>query len=321
MNISVARLPQDLDDSACRDFIDNAPLTAWMPALKQLQRQFKLPDSAWTRISMGANALFGLGDSIVKLVPPNWRRQGDKEILVTPLLEGRLSLHTPQLIAGGEIDSWVFVITSRLQGTLLADVWPSLSVVQKRSIMVQTGEVLRELRTVPFADDIAIRVNWPSYIEGLITDCLARHERRKMPASLLEQVIPYIEAAGNFTEPADARFIHMDFHQWNLMAKEIRGQWRLVGLLDYGDAVVGNSDRFELLTPMIFMAQGNPELLKSLIDAYGAIGSVSAATLQRQLTATMLIRPDSDVTFCMQQVPVTGPRDTWQQIGAQMFPL
>jgi len=34
-----------------------------------------------------------------------------------------------------------------------------------------------------------------------------------------------------------------------------------------------------------------------------------------------LIRPDSDLGFCMQQVPISGPRDTWEQIALQMFPL
>jgi hygromycin-B 7''-O-kinase len=154
-------LPQNLDNAACRDFIDHAPLTAWLPVLKHLQREFQLPDGAWEKIPKGANALFGLGDDVVvKLVPPNWRRQGDKEILVAPLLEGKLSLPTPRLIGGGEIDNWVFVISTRLSGTSLADVWPSLELEQKRAIMIQTGQVLREFRTVSFDSDIAIKVDW-----------------------------------------------------------------------------------------------------------------------------------------------------------------
>jgi len=321
MKIEVGCLPQTLDNAACNDFIASAPLAAWMPALAQLQREFDLPNAPWEKIAKGSNALFALGDSvIVKLVPPNWRRQGDKELLVTPMLEGRLSLRTPKLIGGGEIDNWVFVISTRLSGTSLADIWPSLPHEQKRSIMAQTGEVLREFRAVPFAEDIAIRVNWPSYLDALISSCIARHQRRNMPADLVAQVLPYIEAAGDFTAPGEARFIHMDFHPWNLMAKEVAGQWRLDGLLDFGDAIVGNSDHFELLTPMMFMAQGDPVLAKALLQSYG-MNEIDGPALQDQLTATMLIRPDSDVTFCMEQVPVTAPRENWQQIAAQMFPV
>jgi hygromycin-B 7''-O-kinase len=315
-------LPQGLDNAACRDFIDHAPLTTWLPVLKHLQQEFQLPDDSWERIPKGANALFGLGDEvIVKMVPLNWRRQGDKEILVAPLVEGKLSLHTPRLIGSGEIDNWICVISSRLNGTVLADVWPSLDIEQKKSIMIQTGQVMREFRTVTFDENIAIKVDWSSYIADLISGCLARHQRRMMPKSLLDQVLPYIEAAGDFAQPAEPRFIHMDIHPWNLMAKQEEGHWRLDGLLDFGDAIVGNSDRFELLTPMIFMAQGNPLLLKSLLESYGASGEINPSTLQRQLTACMLIRPDSDVTFCMQQVPTSGSRDTWQQIATQMFPM
>ncbi len=322
MTITLNCLPQNLDNPACNDFIANTPLTAWMPVLKYLQQAFDLPAEPWEKIPLGANALFGLGEGvIVKLVPPNWRRQGDKEILVAPLLEGKLSLQTPRLIASGEIDHWVFVIFSRLQGTLLADIWPSLDIEQKRSIMLQTGQLVRELGSVEFDADIAIKVDWPNYIHKLINDCIARHQRRKMPETLLTQVMPYIEAAGDFAKAGDLRFIHMDIHPWNLMAKQEQGQWRLTGLLDFGDAIVGNSDRLEILTPMIFMAQGNTLLLQALLQSYGEMTDISAAELQRQLTAYMLIRPDCDVTFCMQQVPADGPRNSWEQVAAQMFPL
>ena len=315
-------LPQNLNNPACNDFIANTPLADWMQVLEHLQQTFDLPPGTWEKIPLGANALFGLGDEvIVKLVPPNWRRQGDKEILVAPLLDGKLSVQTPSLIASGEIDHWVFVIFSRLQGTLLADIWPSLDLEQKQSIMVQTGQLLRELRHVQFDADIAIRVDWPAYIQELIAACMARHQRRKMPKGLLAQVMPYLEAAGDFASAGDPRFIHMDIHPWNLMAKQEQDVWKLSGLLDFGDAIVGNSDRLEILTPMIFMAQGNALLLKSLLHAYGEIGDINATDLQRQLTAYMLIRPDSDVTFCMQQVPAIGQRDTWERVAEQMFPV
>lgn len=322
MKIFLDCLPQGLTNAACNDFIKIAPLASWLPVLRHLQQAFGLPDGAWEKIPQGANALFGLGDSvIVKLVPPNWRRQGDKEIIIAPLLDGKLSLQTPSLIGSGEIDNWIFVISTRLSGVLLADLWPSLALEQKRRIMVQTGQVLRELRTITFDENIAIKVDWPSYLQDLRAGCLARHERSKMPAALLAQVLPYIEAAGDFAKPGELRFIHMDIHPWNLMAHQEEGAWKLSGMLDFGDAIVGASDRFELLTPMIFMAQGDPVLLKALLLSYGAIDDISAAVLQHQLAACMLIRPDSDVMFCMAQVPVTGPRDSWEQIAAQMFPV
>ncbi|MES2317065.1 MAG: aminoglycoside 3'-phosphotransferase/choline kinase family protein [Pseudomonadota bacterium] len=322
MNLILNCLPQGLDNNACNEFIADAPLTAWLPVLQHLQREFDLPEGAWSKIPKGSNALFGLGDDlVVKLVPPNWRRQGDKEILVSPLLEGKLSLQTPRLLGSGEIDSWVFAISTRLGGTSLADVWPSLDNEQKRSIMVQTGQVLREMRDITVDQNIAIKVDWPAYINDLIGGCLPRHRRRKMHAGLLGQVMPYIESAGDFVKPGESRFIHMDVHPWNLMAEQDGGRWRLSGLLDFGDAIVGNNDRFELLTPLIFMAQGNPLLVQSLLESYGGVDDVNPSTLQRQLGACMLIRPDSDLTFCMQQVPLKGARDNWEQVAAQMFPM
>ncbi len=322
MKLSIACLPEHPSIAQSCELIENAPLNHWMPVLNHLQQAFRLPGDRWKRIPEGANALFQFGDeAIVKLVPPNWRQQGEKERIVAPLLEGKLSLQTPRFIGGGVIDNWVFVISSRLPGSSLADVWPLLDADQKHSIMRQVGTLLRELRSVAFDADIAIRVEWRHYIATLISECLARHRRNAMPAHLAAQVMPYIEAAGDFAPPAQPRFIHMDIHPWNLMAHHDQGHWTLSGLLDFGDAIVGNCDLFELLTPLIFMAQGDPILVKTLLDAYGLLDDYAAATLRRQLMATALIRPDSDIGFCMQQVPSSGPRDTWEQIALQMFPL
>ncbi|KLD77211.1 hypothetical protein FZ025_02920 [Xanthomonas hyacinthi] len=111
-----------------------------MPVLNQLRQTFRLPGDQWTRLPEGANALFQLGgEVIVKLAPPNWRRQGEKERIVAPLLHGKLSLETPRFIGGGVVDNWAFVISSRLHGTSLAGLWPSLEIGQKQSIMRQVG--------------------------------------------------------------------------------------------------------------------------------------------------------------------------------------
>ncbi|MEB0139410.1 MULTISPECIES: aminoglycoside 3'-phosphotransferase/choline kinase family protein [unclassified Undibacterium] len=322
MNISLNCLPQGLDNAACSDFIARTPLPAWLPVLSYVQQQFQLPQGQWEKIAQASNALFCLNDDvIIKLVPPNWRRQGEKEILFAPMLEGKLSLRTPSLIGSAEIDNWLCVISPRLEGVLLADVWPTMELEQKRLIMQQTGQVMRELRALPVDENSAIKPAWPAYLDDLLASCLARHRRNKMPAGLLAQVLPYIERSGGFGQAGALRLIHMDIHPGNLMAKPEDGRWRLDGLLDFGDSIIGNTDRFELLTPMIFMAQGNRLLLKTLIEAYGGLGALSVPELQRQLTAYMLIRPDCDVMFCLQQVPASAARDTWEQIAAQVFPI
>lgn len=322
MNISIHCLPEQPSIAESCELIQSAPLSYWMPVLGHLQQVFGLPGDQWKPIPEGSNALFQLGDDvIVKLVPPNWRRQGDKELIVAPLLDGKLSLETPRFIGGGDVDNWVFVISSRLHGTSLAAVWPSLDMDNKHAIMLQVGKLMRELRAITFDADIAIRVEWEQYIGTLVSACLARHQRKAMPVHLAEQVMPYLDAAGNFPRPGQLRLIHMDIHPWNLMARNDNGHWTLSGLIDFGDAIVGNCDRFELLTPLMFMAQGNPVLAKALFDSYGLLGEVDASTLRRQLMASALIRPDSDVGFCMRQVPVSGPRDTWEQIAVQLFPV
>ncbi|WP_155617044.1 hypothetical protein [Xanthomonas translucens] len=66
------------------------------------------------------------------------------------------------------------------------------------------------------------------------------------------------QRADDFSPPLQLRFMHMAIPPWNVMARNDHDQWTLSGLLDFGDAIVGHCDLFELLTPLIFMAQEQP---------------------------------------------------------------
>ena len=316
-------LPDNPDYQQACALLDDQPLSYWQPVLDHLKLLHQLPAGDWQRIPEGGNALFALGDKVIlKLVPPNWRAQGLAEIAAAEAIPTGLSLATPRLLASGEINNWVYVVMSRLPGRCLADVWPDLSLEQKRPILRRVGELMRELRQLPVPAASSLLVDdWPGYIAKASAECMDRHRRCEVPTPLLEEVTSYLATAGNIAERDELHFIHMDLHPWNLMAVESDGEWQLSGLLDFGDAVIGRSALLEIATPALFMAQGNRELLNELLDAYGYEDRSEPAALARDLMATSLIRPCSDITFVMGQVPTTGPRQTWQQVAAQLFPL
>ena len=319
----LATLPENPDYQQACALLDDQPLSYWLPVLEHLRQHHQLPAGDWQRIKEGGNALFSLGDGvIVKLVPPNWRAQGLAEIAAAEAIPPGLSLATPQLLASGELNNWVYVVMSRLPGICLADVWPELSLEQKRPLIRRVGQLMRELRQLPVPAASTLLVDdWPGYIAKATADCMDRHRRCEVPAPLLDAVMPYLAAAGELGNRDELHFIHMDLHPWNLMAVERQGEWQLSGLLDFGDAVIGRSALLEIATPALFMAQGNRELLSALLDAYGCQDCSDPAALARDLMATSLIRPCSDITFVMAQVPISGPRDSWQQVAAQLFPL
>ncbi len=139
---------------------------------------------------------------------------------------------------------------------------------------------------------------------------------------MLEQVIPFVELhIDTLLQQEEQMFVHMDLHPWNLMVDKIEGQWRLTGVVDFGDASFAYNPFFELLTPCCFMAQGQSELYAELLAGYQCLSIAKANELQDVMMATALLRPASDINFVMQQIGEISPRDNWQQVAQQLFPF
>ena len=96
----------------------------------------------------------------------------------------------------------------------------------------------------------------------------------------------------------------------------------VIFLFIFGDAIVGKSRLLELLTPLLFMCQGNKALVQQLLASYALLAEYQdKAQLRDQLMAIALLRPACDFNFVLSQVPVSGERNNWQQISHQLFPL
>ncbi|WP_196138951.1 phosphotransferase family protein [Aliikangiella sp. G2MR2-5] len=316
--------------------LDSADDSYWRPAVEYICRKYDLSDSNASRIHEGGNLLYQIDDNLIlKIVPPNWRYQGESEIVANDLLKGKLSVTIPELIHYGELDNWLYLIMRRLDGISLAQVWAKLGIANKRSIIEHLGQLMKEIHQLAVdkngmhGNAKQIAPNWKDYYQQLKNDCVPRHQRKNVAPDLVEQIDSYFKASktdddsilDDLAEEAPPIFIHMDLHPWNLMVKEIDGEYKVTGILDFGDAVIGKSRLLELATPLLFMCQGNAELCRLLIESYGLLEQCPAEELQGRLMAVSLLRPACDFNFVLAQVPETAPRTSWQAIARQLFPF
>lgn len=322
MNTEINLLPSNPTyDEAC-DLIDNSVDTFWLTALEQIRQLHQLPDGEWIRIKEGANVLFKLNAQlIIKIVPPNWSYQGTAEIAASDLLKGKLSITIPEVIASGEINNWLYVVMTLLPGITLANIWDELSFQQKEPIVKQLGLFIRELHSIELKSKSPILVEWAEYISQLNIDCVARHKRKLVPKNLVEQIPEYLALTDLTFDDGHDIIIHMDLHPWNLMVDKVADEYKISGVLDFGDTIIGKSQLLELNTPILFLCQGNKKLTQTLIDSYSLLKEKDKLKLRQQFMVVALLRPACDFNFVLQQVPITGPRDNWRQIAEQLFPF
>ncbi|MFT7214511.1 MAG: hygromycin-B 7''-O-kinase [Granulosicoccus sp.] len=133
--------------------------------------------------------------------------------------------------------------------------------------------------------------------------------------------MPFLHNTQDYFDDNATMLIQMDLHHWNLMVKPEQQGYRLSGVLDFGDSIIGRSKLLELATPIIFLCQGDARLVSVLLKSYKLLEPMTPTEFQRKLMAVVLLRPDCDLNFVLQQVPITGARDTWDQIAQQLFPI
>lgn len=316
-------------DEAC-DIVDHKDDDYWLPVINKILAQHQLNILSTERINEGGNVLFKLGNEyILKLVPPNWGYQGLAEIEAGSIISDKLSLVVPRVMAHGTIDNWIYVVMDLLPGISLAEVWEDVTFENKKQIIQSIGRFMNELHHLSIPAKSKLKPDWQSYYQELRNDCISRHTRKKVPERLISQIEDFLNHPGlsnycvlddlNDNEPDI--FIHMDLHPWNLMVEKNGAEYQICGVLDFGDAIIGRSRLLELATPLLFMCQGNSELCSILLQNYQLLDGTDSASLQAKLMAVSLLRPACDFNFVLQQVPETGPRDNWQNIAEQLFPV
>ena len=207
-----------------------------------------------------------------------------------------------------------------LEGHCLGGLWTELTYSSKQTLVRQTGEFCRKLHEYPVNKQSNLNVDWLQYQESLFTNCIARHQSVNLPDNLIDQIMPFLDNTQDYFDDKATMLIHMDLHPWNLMVKPEKQGYRLSGVLDFGDAIIGRSKLLELATPIIFLCQGDPKLVDLLLRSYQLLEPMTSNEFQRKLMAVVLLRPDCDLNFVLRQVPVTGTRDSWGEIAEQLFP-
>ncbi|MBX3635237.1 MAG: phosphotransferase [Rubrivivax sp.] len=201
-------------------------------------------------------------DRVLKVYPPFLRDHFAYEQAMLERLHGRLSLPTPRLLASGDENGWPWLLMTRLDGTPLDRVWPSLDEPGRRRVLQTIGSLAAEVHALPVGETAALAPRWSDFIAGQRQRCAARQRRTGLPAHLLAQLEAFI--AGPLPEGPD-RLLTGEYTPFNLLAEG----GALAAMFDFGDGLVGPA-AYDWLGPLCFLAAGDAARVDALFDGYGA---------------------------------------------------
>jgi hygromycin-B 7''-O-kinase len=267
----------------------------------------QLSEASLTLFTDGTNIVFSYGDSkVIKIYPPFHQDQFISERLILRHLDGKLSVKTPKLEFEGEIFGWPYLIMSKLEGTLLESLWETMPHDNKVVIVQELGALIREVHVLPTDGLEAIDCHWPQFLEKQIAKCELQHRAKGLPTPLLQQLPAYLESIKEaLPELKKPVILTGEYTPMNFLVNQVDGVWHISGLIDFGDAMLG-LPQYDLLGPGAFLIQGNKQLLRAFLIAYGYLPHELTDKLSHQLTALMLLHQYSNLSV---QVRISNWQD------------
>ena len=286
-----------------------------LPAVLDIARSQGLPHADAHVFATGTNLVVGLDDRLIlKLFPPFLRGQFESERISLAQLRGRLGVPIPEIVLEGERDQWPYLVITRLSGVLDTQAWPALPEDQKERVLAQIGETIAQVQRVPVGDLDRIEPRWPQFMARQIAGCRARHQRLGLPQKFLDGLDDLLADAAALTAlDAPPVILTGEYIPENFLLSCEDGDWRLSGLIDFGDVMTGRAE-YDLLGPSAFMTAGMPRRVRSLFDGFGYSGAAFDFTLKRRLMALMLLHRFSDP---VRHIGIEG----WQQKAGDLFQL
>jgi hygromycin-B 7''-O-kinase len=266
---------------------------AWRAAVVELCAAHALACDEVRAFADGSNLVAAVdARCVVKIFPPFHQHQWESERRALPRLHARLPIDVPGLIAQGvRDDGWPYLIVELLPGVSLDACWPSLDHANKARVLVQIGEAMAAAHALPVEDLITLAPDWNAFIRVQAADCKTRHARHGLPDRLIDGIDALVGDGSAFETSASARVILTgEYTPFNLLAQRDTSGFRLSGMIDLGDAMIGPRE-YDLLGPSLFLAEGDAVLIGSFLRGYyGRAHQLDRSARMHLLTLALLHR-------------------------------
>ncbi len=222
------------------------------------------------RVTEGSSLVFSVGSRFLKLTPPFFGDSLAAEINATKLIGNQLPFHIPLIVADGAVQDWKFVITEAVPGVAAKDVMKKMTPATVIEFAKDIGQIIKAIRTLSIAGFERDFGTWDKYLASQLKNQKSIHLARGNSEAWADSISNYVNLHKGLLENlGEAKLIHADLNHEHLMMDERDGRWRIVGVLDFADAMNAPVE-MELVLPILCFFKGNVLAQRELVRASGA---------------------------------------------------
>ena len=185
------------------------------------------------------------------------------------LMAGVPEIPTAHVLASGRLahaPGWRYLVLDYLPGISLGEVTQEVSSPNKLALARWLGTALKRIHRVKVPDKTAL----PRLSKRKLNFWAARRKREGWPGwppHLAGQVDGYLATGGAIVSRLSLHFIHADMTSDHLLGEWKNHTWTAGGIIDFGDAMLGNI-YYELAALHLDLFAGDRRLLAEFLSAY-----------------------------------------------------
>ncbi len=247
------------------------------------------------RASEGENIIFFVDDRFVIKIFLPLRDGFSREHAALEFADGNIAIDIPKIIHTGEIEGSSYIVMTQLVGIPAKDVWAKIERHDRIEIISRLGIALKSLHShrAPLSEK-ALNRGWRRFIEQQAQRSVERQRACGANAEWLKSLPDYISERLSLLTEEELVMLHGDVHFGNLLLSQQNGRWQISGLFDFGDSMCGFHE-YDFVAPGVLMVQGNRELQRVLLSAYGYREEQLDAKLRARLMLLTVLYECSDL--------------------------
>jgi hygromycin-B 7''-O-kinase len=229
-------------------------------------------------------------------------------------------LPAPLLVATGMLFDdrdgwpWPYIVTRVIPGLSISE--SEVSYTDRLEVAAWLGTVVRRMHSLPLAAPFS--AEWEPFLQFLATrraEVVADHVRwGSLPAHLIAQIEEYVpDLTILIDEKETPALLHCDLNSDHVLGESVAGHWRPTGVIDFGDAKVG--DRiYELVALHLGLFDCDGAMLKTFLEAYGFDESLRRDFAMRAMSMALLFE-FNDCSHIFKNIPAAASAGTLDELA------
>jgi hygromycin-B 7''-O-kinase len=290
-------LPLEDHDSYCRLFM---ALELWEPFVRHVCAIHRLDCHAVRPGLAGTFPTFLVDDRwVVKFFGRHFNGGLSFRIEqeLARLIQSEKGIPAAQVVGSGELFPadqgwrWPYLIFTQIPGASLGELYDLIAIEDRLKIATEMGGITRLLHQMSLQDSIVFKPDWSNYLSFLKRQrqvCVPKHAASgRIPHHLLDQIKAYLFPVEHWLDRlASPHLIHADLTRDHLLGNLVHGVWVTGGLIDFGDAMVGDI-YYELAALHLDLFTADKRMLASFCKAY-RMDPADNSFVHKAMTAALL---------------------------------